>query len=183
MHGDSDPLAEWPAGMLIRVTSHPPSLLELLWLRHHAVQNAAPALPSADLPEVEPSIESQEVCDRWTSAWGVALEYVRVTQQVDPVALHERRHLWEVPRATKLAEELGVSLDEAVPWRQSLDSSEDGELHVVPALRSAWERGLAVVIELPLKGDYFNRISPDTLVVSSRTRANPSAYATALGSV
>jgi hypothetical protein len=170
----------WPEDMAIKVVGGETHLMELLWIRHHAVANALPELPQADLPPVEGSAPaSDDLVRRWVAAWKYSLNHTAEVQLADPRTMMERSDLWEAPRPTKLAEETGVDLSGVSSWRESL-SHDGAERSVVDALRGAWEAGLKVIVELPLAGPYAKALSPEVLVVSSATRHDIDAYAQVL---
>lgn len=171
----------WPREMLIRV-SDGSYLLELLWLRHHAVANADPSLPAAALPGDPVPSDDHRLVGLWEVAWKQALEHSRRVQEVDPLAIPESSDLWSAPEIEPLAAELGVDARSgAGSWRQSL-TFHDAERAVTGSTRGAWERGLRVVLEIPLAGRYARELSRQTFLVSSATRRDDVAYAAALDS-
>lgn len=171
----------WPREMLIRV-SDGSNLLELLWLRHHAVANAEPSLPAAALVGDPVASDDHRLVGLWEASWKRALEHSRRVQEVDPLAIPESSDLWSAPDIAPLAAELGADARSgAGSWRESL-AFHDAERAVTVSTRGAWERGLRVVLELPLVGPYARELSRQTFLVSSATRRDDVAYAAALDS-
>lgn len=171
----------WPREMLIRV-SDGSNLLELLWLRHHAVANAEPSLPAAALNGDPVASHDHRLVGLWEASWKQAVEHSRRVQEVDPRAIPESPDLWSAPDIEPLAAELEVDARSgAGSWRQSL-AFHDAERAVTGSTRGAWERGLRVVLEVPLVGPYARELSRQTFLVSSATRRDVVSYAEALDS-
>lgn len=178
---DAQETTGWPEEMSIRVSdgSH---LLDLLWLRHRAIGNAEPSLPPAELAG-EPSASADPVLvGTWERTWKQSLDHLRRVQEADPRSMSERSDLWAVPPSTAtLIDAFDLDVSQGVSlWRESLSSAPGAEMAVVDSVRRAWEAGLRVVIELPLDGSYFRRLSDATLVVSAVTRRDSAEYSKTL---
>ncbi|GIT81480.1 hypothetical protein LLS1_31490 [Leifsonia sp. LS1] len=171
----------WPADMQIRVAASPDALLELLWLRHYGVGQAEPGLPAADLPDDPVRTEDEFLVTAWEAFWDRALEHLRMVHELDPGAVSSRPDLWEVPRATELAERLRLEPGEPVrSWAKRLHANPSAEFAAGEALRSAWESGLRVVIDVPMRGEFAAKVGESTMLVSAASRANPFSYGRAL---
>jgi hypothetical protein len=165
----------------IRVTSFPVGATELLWLRHQALSSAAPDLPNIEASPIRTVREGPPALNaEWRRLWQLSLEQVRAAQVADPASLRERPELWEAVGGSALAELIGIDLAPASTWRSSLASNDDAEESIMAVLPSAWRRGLRVIIELPFMGSYDRAFASDTLIVSTKTRSDPAAYAAAI---
>ncbi len=172
---------EWPNDMTIRV-SDGANLLDLLWLRHMAAGNAEPSLPPAALPGEPVSSDDHRLVGTWEKLWKECLEHSRHVHELDPLAVAEHPELWAAPDIGAFADELGLDAGEGVrSWRGTPDFY-NAERAVVEDVRVAWQRGLRTVIELPLAGGYWRKLSAATLVVSSVTRRDVAGYSEALRS-
>lgn len=179
---DSYETPGWPRDMAIRVSTGS-SLLELLWLRHHALGNAEPALPPADLPGEPSPSQDPALVGRWESLWKTALDHERRVQELDAQSIPQHPELWSPPSTRELTDALDLALDsgEGVRrWQESLTVDPDAERTVTDSTRHAWEAGLRVVLELPLRGSYHTKLTSATMLVSTATRRDPVAYAEAL---
>jgi hypothetical protein len=171
----------WPDDMSIRV-SDGSNLLELLWLRHQAVANAEPSLPAAALPGDPIKSPDNRLVGLWEKSWKDALEHSRRLQETDPLAIPDHTDLWTPPDIAPFAAELGLDAsDTDASWRRTL-TFHDAERLAVASLRGAWERGLRVVLEVPLGGPYARELSTATLLISSVTRRDVVGYSEALDS-
>ncbi len=177
---DEQEAAEWPRDMAIRV-SDGSSLLPLLWLRHHAIGNAEPSLPPAALPGEPVSSADAVLVGRWEQLWKRALDHVRLVQELDPRSMSERSDLWSMPSISALTDAVDLEVNTGVSlWRASLNAAPGAERAVTDSLRLAWERGLRVVLELPLSAPFEARLSGASLVVSAVTRRDRGRYSDAL---
>lgn len=171
----------WPAEMQVRVAAHPEPLLELLWLQHQAVGGAGPDLPTADLPG-EPVLEGDPfLVSAWQAFWDRAIEHTREVHELDPRLVSTRPDLWAAPHAAELADRVGMSTREPLArWRQGLHNNVGAEFAASQDLRRAWEAGLRVVIDIPVRGEFSVKVVDSTLLVSTGSRSNTFAYGRAL---
>jgi hypothetical protein len=166
--------------MVIRV-SDGSNLLDLLWLRHHAIGNAEPALPPAALPGEPLSSADPVLVGTWERMWKQTLDHVRLVQEADPRLISERSDLWTLPNSSALTDGLDRDVSTGVSlWRERLSAAPSAEMAVTESVRRAWERGLRVVVELPLGAPYATKLSTASLVVSAPTRRDSVRYSEAL---
>ncbi len=179
-YADNDAFG-WPRDMVVRVASNCTSLLELLWLRHNALGNAEPTLPPAELPGEAVRSNEPSLIAAWEGQWWDALDHARRVHEADPASIKARPDLWRAPRATALAEAVGIRTAEPVGrWRDTLHDNIAAEYAVAEDLRKAWEAGLRVIIDVPLQGHYSDKVADSTILVSSVARSDPFGYARAL---
>lgn len=179
---DAYDIPAWPRGMSIRV-SDGANLHELLWLRHRALGNAEPALPYADLPGDPTQSEDAVLVGTWEKLWKDSLTHLVSVQEADPATIPEQPTLWTAPSADGLSTALGLDASDGVrTWRRSLRFDPDAERAAGESTQRAWQAGLRVVIEIPLRDHYSARLSDATLLVSSVTRGNPPEYVEVLRS-
>lgn len=173
----------WPRDMIIRVSTGS-NLLELLWLRHHALANTEPALPQADLPgEPVPSTDAV-LLGIWERLWKESLDHARVVHETDSTSIADHAELWTPPRSAVLVDALGLDPAEGVrDWEATRPLYPDAERAVVDEVRRAWLAGLRVVIEIPLQAHYFRALSPSTVLVSARTRRDRTSYIDVLAGI
>ena len=173
----------WPAHMSITVASGEIHLLELLWIRHHANLRAIPRLPSADLPgRPSTGADFAEYELAWAEEWNKALKSSARIHTTNPELLKEQSELWELPHPVELARSVGVSLVGAHEWKRRLRNRTAVEDDISEEMHGAWSKGLRLIIELPLRGDYGRQYDDHVLLVSGALRASERKYATLLSS-
>jgi len=193
----------WPHDMSIRVEDEPHVLLELLWVRDiYALR------PPGDVPPplAEPPMAGLSAPDTaaWSAAWSeLWRDAVVHLAERDPEPLVAKIHA----AAPDSAEQRGLFAQLAGPnWRdrfgtETLDPffsewngrrvreriarrraqpREDLERRALDALIPAWKAGLALVIEIPCRGEFTRIVGPSALLVTAETRADPERYAEAL---
>ncbi|MEN2736298.1 hypothetical protein ABCS02_00780 [Microbacterium sp. X-17] len=173
-YADNNEALGWPAEMELKVVAHPETLLELLWIRHHAIGGACPELPPAELPG--DAVRAEEDTFRasgWATHWHRAV--ARACGQPDLADSDTQSFVTEV--AHQHCIEIRGPVDD---WARGLVNNIGAEVALAPDVKKAWERGLRCVIDVPLRGEFAERIGDGTLLVSTATRSNPSAYWRAL---
>ncbi|NQX13339.1 hypothetical protein HQQ80_17060 [Microbacteriaceae bacterium VKM Ac-2855] len=195
-----DPSNPWPHDMLLSIDT-PNSLLKLLFIRHAwrldigevPELDEAPPIGDSALPA---GVDATEAAERWRAEWRRAWSAFdprdRVVREPDEDTARLLRELSD----DELVD--AYSTQPSAFWDGGMDADAYGawvmrpdELHAMPleqqperrnlaALIPAWRSGLRTIIELPYAGPFADRLHPETLVVSRRTRRDPELYTAAL---
>ncbi|SFR99023.1 hypothetical protein SAMN04487783_0300 [Agrococcus baldri] len=200
----SMPGNQWPPAMSISIEDHSSPIEELLWIREaYALQ------PEGDVPpllvQTPEAAGEPEDASMWEAArvqlWSAAvqhaggvipgerLEALMHTEDASDerlaalLAMHgpswrdrfgdaalERGYLeWSGRRFDALTQAMQQPLRET-PEHRSL-----------AALIAAWEAGLTRIVTIPCRSEHTRVISSSALLMTEETRADPAAYAAALG--
>lgn len=185
---------KWPAEMALTVERRS-ELLMLLYLAEEfgvpAPRDMPPLLSDPPAVDVDGATVN-EIQAWWDLAWDAALAMYRSDA---PIGSHARSQIITrspeegstVPPAPQLVLD---ALDTDAPWawfREVLPA--DGEVIVredsllrgsLDALIPAWRGGLGRILVLPYRGEYAERLSVSTLVVSPLVMESPSGLRRAL---
>lgn len=194
----------WPQGMVITVEDHSSPIEELLWIRE-----AYALRPAGDVPPplVDPPARATERGDAhaweqaWPELWREAVRHASAAvsrERIDELshtedASPERLAALRALRGASWRERFGdAALERGFPeWsarrlealaramRQRLRDTP--EHRALPALVAAWQAGLTRIVTLPCRGEHTRVIGASALLVTEETRAEPLAYAAALG--
>lgn len=177
--------SRWPRGMVISVDPRS-RLLHLLYdysaLRLQNTRALPPLIslpPSITDPTLgRPSGTSRQ--DRWEESWDATWWWYRTRSRDDPPGPPPRCRIGEAAQLEVLDDD-GRSrwFDEVAPV-DHVTSRTSPEHECLDALVPAWRTGLDTIVILPYRGEYADRLSPSTLLVSPATRRSPSAYREAL---
>jgi len=155
------------------------SLVELLFVR--SVWDLTADLPEADSAPARGRSRRPErpSCEAWSERWRAAWRREWEVRRNEPPGVHAPS--WIAQFGADGLDETALKRWVAGLTPVSLPPlDEDPERRVVPALRRAWETGLASVVVLPLRGDWSWTASPRCLVVSGTTRDDSGLYSAAL---
>lgn len=173
-YADNEALG-WPAEMDLKIVAYPATLLELLWIRHHAIGDACPELPPADLPDDPVAADDALLASEWAALWHRAVALASEQHDLAETDVDSQSFMAE------MAERHGLELRGPVDqWVRGLVDNIGAEVALSQDVKKAWERELQRVVVVPLRGEFSERIGDCTLLVSTETRSDPSAYWRAL---
>ncbi|MFT4212316.1 MAG: hypothetical protein QM626_10650 [Microbacterium sp.] len=196
------PGSRWPHEMTITVVDDPHALLELLWLRERwglRLDIAAPpplrAPPAPAPPETRRAEPVEAWQDAWPEIWDGALAHA--TTPHEPPDFERIGTLPDLERQALLQRLIGPSwrdrfgdaglegydLWSAQHLRGIVEGHRAGgspEHDVVDALVRAWREGLLIVVTVPVRGELWQRVGSNGMLIADATRADRESYAAAL---
>ena len=194
MHDTTGQNPEWPAEMRFFVSIRSPLLLELLYVRAAFAVPSTTNLPPAQLPVAKQAMASGlvELAQEWDDQWqhAVAWELGAVDRESSIHAFLERpdRAAIAALLPTRWTDTDNAHFDRDLfnDWQAGLaiwnpPSFEDlPEQRSSSELRAAWERGLRIVIPLPVQGSFGHQVGTNGVVLSEASYNSPPEFSAIL---
>lgn len=184
------PGSPWPSEMEISVEDSNLEFLKLAYI-HYRFQltfrpeflKLSPTPSLFNLQNIEES-EFEVIATSWLTAWKELIQKISKGQKSYDFSTdtglqnleklmdynHDQFQLWR--------NEVQLHANPSNPIALSLQP----EVVCVEALIKAWEDGLLTVVVSPIRGEFFDRVTPEVLIVSPSTRSDPRAYNESLNS-
>ena len=180
----------WPSGMEISVEDSNLEFLKLAYIHYRFQLTFRPEFlklsptPSVfNLQNIEETVYEQ-IATSWLTAWKELIHKISKGHKSYDFSTdiglqnlenlmdfnHDQFQLWR--------NEVQLGANPSNPIALALQP----ELVCVEALIKAWEDGLLTVVVSPIRGEFFDRVTPEVLIVSPSTRSDPRAYIESLSS-
>jgi hypothetical protein len=180
----------WPSGMEISVEDSNLEFIKLAYIHYKFQLKIRPEFSKLirfstviDLRNVEET-NYVKVATSWNAAWNKLFH--KISNGLDSFAFTTNEAMQNLEQLTEYSHEQfqswinEVQLHITPPNPTSL--ALQPEMVCLEALVKAWKQGLNTIVVSPIRGEFFDRVTPEVLIVSHSTRSDPRAYNEALNS-